>query len=131
MRFPWKPIVGGLAGVHRRSCRASRAGLDRRSSRRRPRPSRPALPPQARARSPVTASGAVRVDPDTAIVNLGVQANAATGAEAMEQVNTSSAALTDALIAAGIAAEDIQTSGLSLCERRRTTPARSTAIRHR
>ena len=48
------------------------------------------------------------------MVNLGVQANAATGAEAMEQVNASSAALTEALVAAGIAEEDIQTSGLNL-----------------
>ena len=56
----------------------------------------------------------MRVDPDTAVVTLGVQANAPTGAEAMEQINTSSAALTEALIDAGIAEEDIQTSGLNL-----------------
>ena len=56
----------------------------------------------------------MRVDPDTAVVNLGVQANAPTGAEAMEQVNASSAALTEALVEAGIAEEDIQTSGLNL-----------------
>jgi uncharacterized protein YggE len=62
----------------------------------------------------VSATGTVRVEPDIAVVTLGVQANAATGAEAMEQVNTSSAALTEALIAEGIAEEDIQTSGLSL-----------------
>jgi uncharacterized protein len=62
----------------------------------------------------VAATGTVRVDPDTAVVTLGVQANAPTGAEAMEQVNSSSAALTEALIDAGIAEEDIQTSGLNL-----------------
>jgi uncharacterized protein YggE len=62
----------------------------------------------------VAATGTVRVDPDTAVVTLGVQANAPTGAEAMEQVNSSSAALTEALIEAGIAEEDIQTSGLNL-----------------
>jgi uncharacterized protein YggE len=62
----------------------------------------------------VTAEGTVRVEPDTAVVTLGVQANAPTGAEAMEQVNASSTALTQALIDAGIPAEDIQTSGLSL-----------------
>ena len=56
----------------------------------------------------------MRVDPDTAVVNLGVQANAPTGAEAMEQVNASSAALTEALVEAGIAEDDIQTSGLNL-----------------
>jgi uncharacterized protein YggE len=62
----------------------------------------------------VTAAGTVRVEPDTAVVTLGVQANAPTGAEAMEQINASSAALTQALIDAGIPAEDIQTSGLNL-----------------
>ncbi len=62
----------------------------------------------------VSATGTVRVEPDTAVVTLGVQANAATGAEAMDQVNSSSAALTEALVAEGIAEEDIQTSGLNL-----------------
>jgi hypothetical protein len=62
----------------------------------------------------VTAEGTVRVEPDTAVVTLGVQANAPTGAEAMEQINASSTALTEALIDAGIPAEDIQTSGLNL-----------------
>ncbi len=62
----------------------------------------------------VSATGTVSVDPDTAVVTLGVQANAATGAEAMDQVNSSSVALTEALVAAGIAEEDIQTSGLNL-----------------
>ena len=62
----------------------------------------------------VSATGTVSVDPDTAVVNLGVQANAATGDEAMDQVNASSAALTEALLAEGIAEEDIQTSGLNL-----------------
>ena len=62
----------------------------------------------------VAATGTVRVDPDTAVVTVGVQANAPTGAEAMEQVNSSSAALTEALVDAGIAEEDIQTSGLNL-----------------
>ena len=62
----------------------------------------------------MTATGTVRVDPDTAVVNLGVQANAPTGAEAMDQVNASSAALTEALVEAGIAEDDIQTSGLNL-----------------
>jgi len=62
----------------------------------------------------VTGTGTVTVDPDTAVVTLGVQATAATGAEAMEQLTTDSNALADALTAAGIAAEDVQTSGLNL-----------------
>ena len=112
MRFPWKPIVGGLAGATVAAA-AIGAGLTAAAST--PPTSEPASAAAAgEGTITVSASGAVRVDPDTAIVNLGVQANAATGAEAMEQVNTSSAALIDALIASGIAAEDIQTSGLSL-----------------
>lgn len=62
----------------------------------------------------VTGTGTVTVDPDTAILNMGVQANAATGAEAMAELNTGSNALTEALRAAGIDEADIQTSGLSL-----------------
>ena len=62
----------------------------------------------------VPGSGSVKVEPDTATVNLGVQVTKPTGAEAMEQVNTDAAALTEALVAAGIAEEDIQTSGLNL-----------------
>jgi uncharacterized protein len=77
--------------------------------------SEPASPPAGgEGTITVAATGTVRVDPDTAVVILGVQANAPTGAEAMEQVNSSSAALTEALIDAGIAEEDIQTSGLNL-----------------
>ena len=56
----------------------------------------------------------MQVEPDTATVNLGVQATEPTGAEAMDQVNAAATAVTEALVAAGIAEEDIQTSGLSL-----------------
>ena len=77
--------------------------------------SEPASPPVGgEGTITVAATGTVRVDPDTAVVTLGVQANAPTGAEAMEQITTSSAALTEALLDAGIAEEDIQTSGLNL-----------------
>ena len=62
----------------------------------------------------VPGTGTVQVEPDTATVNLGVQATEPTGAEAMEQVNADATAVTEALVAAGIAEEDIQTSGLSL-----------------
>ncbi len=62
----------------------------------------------------VSGTGSVSVDPDTAVVNLGIQVTAGTGAEAMAQVNGDATALTEALVAAGIAEEDIQTSGLSL-----------------
>jgi uncharacterized protein YggE len=77
--------------------------------------SEPGAPSAAGERTiTVNAEGTVRVEPDTAVVNVGVQANAPTGGEAMDQVNDSSAALTEALVASGIAEEDIQTSGLSL-----------------
>jgi hypothetical protein len=62
----------------------------------------------------VAGSGTVQVEPDTATVNLGVQVTRPTGAEAMEQINRDATSITEALVAAGIAEEDIQTSGLSL-----------------
>lgn len=62
----------------------------------------------------VVGSGTVQVAPDIAVVNLGVQVTAPTGTEATDTVTADAAALTEALIAAGIAEEDIQTSGLSL-----------------
>jgi uncharacterized protein YggE len=97
---------------------AAVAGVPRIASATVPPSSEPPAPPQSAGSGEgtitVAATGTVRVDPDTAVVTLGVQANAPTGAEAMEQVNSSSAALTEALIGAGIAEEDIQTSGLNL-----------------
>lgn len=62
----------------------------------------------------VAGAGTVQVEPDTAVVNLGVQATATLGAEATDTVNADATALTEALIGAGIAEEDIQTAGLSL-----------------
>lgn len=62
----------------------------------------------------VTGTGTARVAPDTALLNLGVQATAPTGAEAMARVTAGSNALTEAVTAAGVAPEDVQTSGLSL-----------------
>jgi uncharacterized protein YggE len=74
----------------------------------------PAEPGGSTGTITVTGSGTVEVEPDTAILNVGVQANAPTGAEAMTQLTADSNALTEALVAAGIDAADIQTSGLSL-----------------
>ena len=62
----------------------------------------------------VAGTGTVQVEPDTATVNLGVQVTRPTGAEAMEQINRDATAVTEALVAAGVAEEDIQTSSLSL-----------------
>jgi hypothetical protein len=62
----------------------------------------------------VTGSGTVTVEPDTAVLTVGVQANEPTGAAAMERVTADSNRLTEALLAAGVAAEDVQTSGINL-----------------
>jgi uncharacterized protein YggE len=62
----------------------------------------------------VTGHGTVQVVPDVANLSAGVQVTADTAAEAMDTVGTKSQALVDTLKGLGIAAEDIQTSGLSL-----------------
>ncbi|CAN5840085.1 SIMPL domain-containing protein [soil metagenome] len=65
----------------------------------------------------VTGSGSVNVAPDVATINLGVQAFAPTSTDAMNQLGEQSQQLTDALETAGVAPEDLQTSGLSLWSR--------------
>lgn len=62
----------------------------------------------------VTGEGTVTVSPDTAVLSVGVEAQATTGAAAMDQLDQRSSALTDALTGAGIAADDLQTTGLNL-----------------
>jgi uncharacterized protein len=62
----------------------------------------------------VTGHGTVKVTPDVADLWLGVQATAKTGDEVMATIETKSQSLVNALKELGIAAEDIQTSGLSL-----------------
>jgi uncharacterized protein len=115
MKIRWKSTVCGLAAASGVALAAvALAGAARPVAATAPPTSEPTPPAGSDGTITVSASGTVRVEPDTAVVNLGVQANAVTGAEAMAAVNTSSAALTEALIAAGIDEEDIQTSGLSL-----------------
>ena len=62
----------------------------------------------------VKGDGRIKVKPDTATVNLGVQASARTATEALAQANSSAAALIAALKAGGVGADDIATSGLSI-----------------
>jgi uncharacterized protein len=62
----------------------------------------------------VNGEGKVKVKPDTASLSVGVQANAATATEALNQANTSAAALIAALKSAGVDSDDIITSGLSI-----------------
>ena len=58
--------------------------------------------------------GEVNVPPDTASVNIGVDVIKPTLDEAQEQANAQATAVTEALQAAGIAAEDIQTDYFSV-----------------
>jgi uncharacterized protein YggE len=62
----------------------------------------------------VNGEGKIKVKPDTASLNVGVQATAATATEALSQANTSGAALIAALKGAGVSDNDIVTSGLSI-----------------
>lgn len=62
----------------------------------------------------VNGEGKIKVKPDTASVNVGVQAIAPTATEALSQANSSATALIAALKAAGISDNDIATSGLSI-----------------
>jgi uncharacterized protein YggE len=65
----------------------------------------------------VDATGTVRVKPDTATVNLGVQAERPTAQEAMAAASTAAQGVIDALKAAGISEDDITTTDLSLWPR--------------
>jgi uncharacterized protein YggE len=62
----------------------------------------------------VTGQGSIKVKPDTASLNIGVQATATTATKALAQANESAAALLAALKSAGISGDDITTSGLSI-----------------
>lgn len=62
----------------------------------------------------VSGSGQVNATPDVAVVTLGVETNAPTAAEAFSQNNEQSLSLVDALKAANIPAEDIQTQQIQL-----------------
>jgi uncharacterized protein len=62
----------------------------------------------------VTGEGRVDAVPDMATVGLGVTTQGATAAEAMAANSAAVQAVLDRLVAAGIAARDVQTTGLSL-----------------
>lgn len=65
---------------------------------------------QARHTLQVTGEGSVRVAPDIVLVTLGVQTQGPDVAEAVGENNTRALAVVEALIEAGVAAEDIQTA---------------------
>jgi uncharacterized protein len=62
----------------------------------------------------VSGRGEVSVRPDRAVVNVGASFQTETAGEAQEKVNTTVRRVIDAVKAAGIAEEQIQTQGLSL-----------------
>jgi uncharacterized protein YggE len=62
----------------------------------------------------VSGQGSITVKPDTATVNLGVQATAPTATAALEQANRAAGDLIAALKSAGVAADDIVTNGVSV-----------------
>lgn len=62
----------------------------------------------------VGAVGEVELRPDTAQVQLGVQVRRPSAAEALDAANTKAQTLIDALIASGVAEDDLQTSSVWL-----------------
>ena len=62
----------------------------------------------------VSATGTTSAVPDMATLRIGVTREAATAKEAMSALSSSSASVLQTVEASGIAAEDVQTSGLSL-----------------
>ena len=68
-------------------------------------------PTQSRTIS-VSGIGSTTVHPDTASLSLGVHAEADTATAALEQVNAAATRLIDAIKAAGVADDDITTTGL-------------------
>jgi uncharacterized protein YggE len=62
----------------------------------------------------VSGEGSVTVKPDTASINLGVQATASTATAALDQANTAAAKLIQALKSAAVADDDIVTNGVSV-----------------
>jgi uncharacterized protein YggE len=62
----------------------------------------------------VTGLGTASGSPDQAILSLGVELRSEDLGEAVDQVNTTVAAVIDALVAAGVALEDIQTTNFSV-----------------
>jgi uncharacterized protein YggE len=65
----------------------------------------------------VSGEGKVTVKPDTASVDLGVSVDAPTASTALDRANSRAAVLITALKAAGVADDDIATSGLNIYAR--------------
>jgi uncharacterized protein len=74
----------------------------------------------------VSGQGEVQAVPDVAVLNLGVQAQALTVAEAQAQASKAMDAVMAALKANGIAEKDIQTTGYNIWQQTRWDPDRQT-----
>jgi uncharacterized protein YggE len=70
----------------------------------------------------VIGEGKVRLRPDVATMNVGVEARAGTVSEAKKQVDEQMAAMTAALLDAGVAENDIQTSHYGIYYEREPMP---------
>jgi len=70
----------------------------------------------------VSGTGEVTLKPDIAYINIGVHTEKATASEATAQNNTDAQAVIDALTAAGVAADDIQTTNFSIYQKDITDP---------
>lgn len=69
---------------------------------------------EAPARITITGAGLAAAAPDLVTVTIGVETRAETAEAALAENNAKARALADAARAAGVAARDVQTSGLSL-----------------
>jgi uncharacterized protein YggE len=74
----------------------------------------PSAPPTASRTITVSGEGKVTIKPNMATVQLGAQASGTSAAQALSTVNEKTAALIAALKAAGVADDDIATSGLNV-----------------
>jgi hypothetical protein len=70
----------------------------------------------------VSGTGEVTLKPDIAYINIGVHTEKATASDATTQNNTDAQAVIDALTAAGVAADDIQTTNFSIYQKDITDP---------
>jgi uncharacterized protein YggE len=70
----------------------------------------------------VSGTGQVTIKPDIAYINIGVHTETPSAADAVAQNNTSSQAVIDALKAAGVAADDLQTTNFNIYPNNVTGP---------
>ena len=70
----------------------------------------------------VSGTGQVTIKPDIAYINIGVHTEMPSAADAVAQNNTNSQAVIDALKAAGVAADDLQTTNFNIYPNNQTGP---------